>query len=246
MANLPISVPAYWPDLVVTSYQRETGSHSGGLALDLALDMPGASRAKGSKYWFFYFITLYQMWLIQRSGIVRAAVPPVCPHFHLEINQKPFIGLENIRYDSKTKNCVYQNHIQVSKTDTAISNDFIDSVTEKYAEPWMSISLERLKSSWDYLSQPNTKKIKVKTNGLISESDLSDRLNAIFGSGSTSQIVADLTSQVLGYNNSTDIRAKVSPLVSLAIFAGIAGIIYWVARESRYWQDAQPLQNPQK
>ncbi len=241
MAVLPVNVPAYWPDLKVTSFKRGTGSHATGNALDIALDMPNASRAKGSKYWFFYFLTIEMLWMIQRRGRVRAAIPPQCPHFHLETgNEKPFIGMELVRFDKKTSSCIAENIYEVPKTETKLANQFVDDFNEKFAEPYTGLTVERIKASWEYLTTPNTKQIKVNGNGLIGENDLSDRFSILFGNGSTSQVIADMASQVLNYENSTALREAVEPWVGVALLAAIAGGAYWLAREERYWTATSP------
>lgn len=238
MAFLPVSVPAYWPDFKVTSHKRATGSHSTGNALDITLDLANASREKGAKYWFFYFLTIEMLWLVQRRGRVRAAIPPQCPHFHLETgSEKPFIGMELVRFDKKTGQCVAENVYQVPKTETALSNQFVDDFNAKFAEPYTGLTVERIKASWEYLTTPNTKQIYVNPNGQIGENDLKDRFSMLFGDGSTSQVIADMASQVLNYDNSTALKEAVQPWVGLALVAAIAGGAYWIAREQRYWQD---------
>ena len=85
MAQIKIRVPDAWPDFAVTSHHRpeDMGSHSQrGGAIDIQPIWPG-SWEPSSPVWFYYYQTFMLLIAAQRHGMLRIAVPPDCPHFHI-------------------------------------------------------------------------------------------------------------------------------------------------------------------
>jgi len=84
MAKLPIQLPEDFPDLVVTSFYRPTGSHSTRHTVDLALDLGAAPYDdKSAVYWYYYFWTLIYLWRSQKTGTIYGNWPLALAHFHL-------------------------------------------------------------------------------------------------------------------------------------------------------------------
>lgn len=250
MAELYLKVPAAWPDFAVTSYGRAEGSHANGTAIDIAISGPW-DKSPGSKYWFFYFQTIFMMWQAQRLGDVRCAAPPFCPHFHIDVNPKiNVMGLEWV-YPRKGKDgktyCKYANHIQQPKVDeqgNIFSNVVeynkwfrtIREVSEPFANSWSNWVLEI-----DMKITRNSKYIQVSNNRLISERDLQNKLLQTFGDGSTSQYILDNTAQIFSYINQDQAKEDIfsSPWFQMLAAGGVAWAFYQLAKEYRYWNPPQ-------
>lgn len=95
MARFPVQFPEDWPDFVVTSHKRESGSHSTGNAFDIAIVWPSGDYSPESRYWYYYFHTFFVLWALQGQGITYLAVPRTCPHLHIHFKQSVNkVGLE--------------------------------------------------------------------------------------------------------------------------------------------------------
>lgn len=250
MAKIFVKVPAHWPDLKVSSYIRDKGSHSTGAAIDLAFAQtsPPLDRSPGGNFWFYYFQTAHLLWAAQRSGVVNIARPPDCPHFHCELNPKLHrMGIEDTRYINA--DCVYIG--MLAKFDMpAIAEVSADLVKE-------SVAFVRKvhAAGGDYVGGFNNymrqlaltlekpqKYISVDPNGKISESDLQRRLIVQFGDDSTSQAVADNVSHMIGYVSAEDAEQNIladlfsNPWVIAGSLSVVAYFAYQAAKERRYWQ----------
>lgn len=245
-AEIPIKVPEYFPDLIVTSYNREKGTHANYQAIDLALkDLP-YNRDRGSLYWFYYFGAVDLLWRQQRRGILRVAYPPNCPHYHLEFStDKNLAGVELIKPVKNAKGewaCEYSSHYNWSN---ASGRSRIRSVEKFRSEmdPWMPGYIERFKAEWKYLTTENAKTIKVHTNNYIGLQDLQNKLTWMFGDGSTVQQIGDVLAQWSGYENASEAKRDLiteNPLVWLALGSSLLVGGYFAAKEWRYWQNQPP------
>jgi len=257
MAKIFVKVPNHWPDLKVTSYIRDTGSHSGGAAIDLAFSPSDLNRAPGGNFWFYYYQTANLLWGAQRSGVVNIARPPDCPHFHCELSQKLHrMGLEDTRYING--DCVYIGMLakfdmpklsQVTAQTFADSAAFMRKVHAAGGE-YVSSFENHLRALALTLEKPE-KYISVNANGKINETDLQNRLIVQFGDDSTAQAVADNVSHMIGYTSAQDAKENLlTDLLShpLVIAGGLSLAAYWAyqaAKERRYWQLTTTNQKPQ-
>lgn len=240
-AELPFVVPAYFPDLQVTSYKRASGSHGNYKAVDLAL-LSNLSRERGSLYWFYYFSIIEILWRWQRRGILRVAEAPNCPHYHLELStDENLAGVEIIaavKLPNGKYDCQYVSHFNVKNTSGVEKWAWIDTFREHYVAPWVpgtaATVFESIKNA---PSAGKYKKIKVFTNNYIGVEDLQNKINAMFGTGSVTGLFADTVSQWVGYENLDDLKTKLPDKLSLLWFGLFLGGAYYVAREMRYWEN---------
>lgn len=236
MAQIYITVPDYWPDFVVTSYERnDGGSHSTHTAIDIAITGI-ADKSPGSKYWYYYIQTVIWLWAAQRRGVVRFAAPPKCPHFHIEDTDKKFeVGFEFISYNAQL-GChmgkdSYVKSWPANQVGQLISNMRKSSIMQAYIASFLNFYREigvTLSSHPRYL--------QVKSNGAIGERDLQNKLVNIFGDGTVSQRIKDKAARLVGYMNADE-----AP--DLLMWAGMAGgayLLYQIAKEARYWHANKP------
>lgn len=236
MAQLFVTVPENWPDLVVTSYHRnDGGSHSTYSAIDVAIS--GISdKSPGSAYWYYYIQTLIWMWAAQRRGTVRFAVPPTCAHYHIEDKANVHrIGYEFITY-SQAKGCHVVKDSDVKNYSGDQVGKLIENIRKSSAmQSYLASFLNFYREIGTTLS-PHPKYLQVKSNRLISESDLQQKLVNVFGDGSYATRIADKAARLIGYVNSDEVP---NPLMLFGL-AGGAYLLYQIAKEARYWHANKP------
>lgn len=225
-AEIPISVPDYFPDLIVSSYLRDQGTHKDYQDFDAVLkDMP-QGREQGSLYWFYYLGVIDMLWRNQRRGILRMAVPPNCPHYHFQFNtDKNLAGVELIKAQKTRQGkweCIYVSHENYDNK-SGVRQKWVEKF-RKEMEPWLPGTWERLKAEVKYLSTSNSKNLKIYTNGYIGLEDLQAKISYMFGSGSLLQQGTDTLAQIAGYENATDATQKLvtqNPYVLIPLAASI-------------------------
>lgn len=227
-AEIPISVPNNFPDLLVSSYYRKDGSsHESYSAVDMVLkDLP-YGREKGSLYWYWYIGVVDLLWRSQRRGLCRMAMPPVCPHYHFNFSgEKNLAGVELIKQvklrNGKTE-CQYVSHTNFDNK-AVVRNQWVADLREETKE-WNPVwSWERAKAEWGYLTTKNSKRIRVYTNNYIGLEDLQAKLSWMYGSGSMLQQTGDTLAQVIGYENTIDATEKLvtqNPYVLVPLAASV-------------------------
>jgi len=247
MAKIFVKVPNHWPDLKVTSYVRDTGSHASGAAVDLAFAV-NLDRKPGGNFWFYYYQTAALLWGAQRSGVVNIARPPDCPHFHCELNaQMHRMGLEDTRYING--DCVFIGLLakfdlpKIAQVDANTLKESYAFVKKVHAAGGQYIGgFDNAMRELALTLEKPEKYISVYTNGKISETDLQNRLILQFGDDSTSQAVADNVSHMIGYVSAQDAKENLltdllsNPWVIAGGLSVLAYYAYQAAKERRYWQ----------
>jgi len=254
MAKIFVKVPAHWPDLHVTSYVRDTGSHATGAAIDLAFT-PALDRKPGGNFWFYYYQTAHFLWSAQRSGVVAIARPPDCPHFHCELNSKLHrMALEDTRYINGDCKFIGLLAYFDMPTDVLFNTDLLKGAIQfikkvnAAGEPYIS-GLDNFLRQLKLSAETGEKYISVNPNGFLSETNLQNRLITQFGDDSTAQAVADNVSHMVGYVSAEDAKQNLvgdlltNPLFLTASLSALAYLAYQAAKERRYWQLTT---NPQK
>ena len=208
MAFLPIEFPDDWPDFVVTSHKRPTGSHALGNAIDITPIWPADDMGPGSKFWYYYFHTFFVLWAAQSKGITRLAVPPTCPHYHIVL--KPSVNVVGLEWmeritDKKTgeKHCHTYYHRDVSKYDAMKSIEFHNFIMNevstgnkkgKYYGNWRSVWAD-LGHKFDF----SKKKVEVIPNqDSLSDEYLQQLLNVMYGESTITRVLDQLTHIVTG------------------------------------------------
>lgn len=241
-AEIPIQVPEYFPDLIVTSYKRDSGSHADHNAVDFTLYKMPYGFERHSKYWFFYFGIIDMLWRNQRRGILRCAYPPNCPHYHLDVStEKNIAGVELVKPEKdrtrKTK-CIYKSHVNWDNTSGLKRIKSIEKFRSEVQDPWLPKFSDELQAELKYLFTANSKNLRVLTNGYIGAEDLQQKLDLAFGSGATFQKIGDTLAQWTGYQNISDARSELmekNPWFWVAIAAPIGVGLYMLAREKHFW-----------
>lgn len=242
MATVKIRVPAEWPDFFVTSHYRpgDKGSHgSKGGAIDIQPDWSG-SWDKSSPVWFYYYQTFMMLVAAQRHGILRMAVPPDCPHYHISTNKtnarfgaelvQPRTITENGKKKKICKTVLWwdvDNRKHIERLDGM--RKIRDVLGQKY---WRSIS--NIWQDLKYKFQLNEKFITVKPlpgpNGITDE-QLQIMLDDLFGDGSLSQYIKDQASQIIGYVDKDDAKEHLPSLEGIGVLAALALGAFLLLRE---------------
>lgn len=227
-AQLPLDFPDNWPDFVVTSHVRDKGTHASGNAVDIALEWTG-DKSPSSPFWYYYIQTALMLWAAQRSGVTRAAVPPICPHFHIE--RKPdvsIIGLEFITKDTQGR-CTFLTSQEYSKTDvlltTNFANDWKYSIGAEYIATWQYV-WEDMRTKYATVIIPKKKprvNIYADESGKlpISEADLQSLLNQNYVAGFDK--VLDDAAHLINYVNAPAASGAISGAL-LALGAGAVAL----------------------
>jgi hypothetical protein len=241
MAQIKIRVPSIWPDFFVTSHHRpgDKGSHGTvGGAIDIQPDWPG-SWDKSSPVWFYYYQTFMLLIAAQRHGMLRLAIPPDCPHFHISTNKtyarfgaelvQPRTIVKNGKKKKICKTILWwdvDNRKHIERLDGM--RKIRDVLGQKY---WANIS-----NRWQelkYKFQSNDKYITVKPlpgpNG-ISDKELQTMLDDLFGDGSLSQYIKDQASQLIGFVDKDDAKANLPSLEGIGILAALAVGAFFLLR----------------
>lgn len=228
MAQIKIRVPRDWPDFTVTSYYRpgDKGSHGKrGGALDITPIWP-TKPDKSSPFWFYYYQTFVMLVAAQRYGVLRMAVPPECPHFHISTNKNiARFGAEltQKRKDINGKShCVTVLHWDVDNRKHLERIDGLNKIRHVIGNNyWASIY-----GTWQdlkYKFSKNEKYITVHAlpgvNG-INEHELQTLLDDLFGDGSNWQYFKDQASQIIGYLNKDEAPDFGGGLVLAALAVG--------------------------
>lgn len=233
-AEIPLAVPDYFPDLIVSSYLRDKGSHADHQAFDAVLKDVPYGREPGSLYWFFYLGIVDLLWRSQRRGVLRVAMPPHCPHYHFGFNtKKNLAGVELFSAPSRRiKDCTDRFMSAQNYDNKSIKRlRWIENFW-KEVDPWMPGFLDRIQAEAKYLTTSNSKYIKVFTNNYIGLDDLESKIEFMFGDGSLIQKATDTVAQVVGYENATDAKEKLvteNPYVLVPVGAAILFAGYMIA-----------------
>lgn len=231
MAKIKISVPDYWPEFAVTSYYRpgDKGAHGKHRAIDIAPIWSG-SKDNDSAFWFIYFETANLLWAAMRVGRVYISQPPLCPHFHIDIDLSVAIaGVEQtVPQNGK---CVFNrlllsgNRANYSEFQAFASR--VGQLSAAYRTTWAKI-----RDQYQYGTGSDKKYITVRNSGLISEADLQAKLDTVFGDGSAMQAIADQAAKIAGYMTADDLKG------GFAIAAILGAALYFLTQDKTpYSQD---------
>jgi len=246
MAKIFVQVPEHWPDLHVTSYARNKGSHANFNAIDIAL--PKMDRAPCGEFWFYYFTTAFLLWQAQRQGRVYIAAPPECPHFHIERGAREITQGVELTTVKRSK-CEFQKMLLLNTrkvgalnlgTDIENAKTFTKGVYD-LAKPYL-LSMTNLKNFFLYEMKGKNKYITVHGAGWISENDLQARLQTTFGDDSWTGEAFDTASQLIGYVNADDAKENAlgdllkSPVFAVAALGTLSYFAYQLAKEKRFWE----------
>lgn len=228
MAYFPIPVPQWWPDFKVTSYKRGSGSHATGYAVDITLDWSG-DRSEKSSYWYYYFQTISWLWIRQRRGECRFAVPPNCPHYHLYSNAKLSYGYElitpvkvNGKWDCQL---LRPEHLQKwSPQDFQKKyNEFISNpVISKYVHTW-----KNTQHIFFQATSKDEKRIYVNPNAQIDDKTLQSIIDSMY-TEQYDTMIYDAIAREAGWDNYDDAKNAASSALKIAKYAFFAFVGLYV------------------
>lgn len=247
MAFLPMTFPDDWPDFVVTSHKRPSGSHSTGLAIDITPVWPSKDYAPSSKYWFYHFHTFFVLWAAQRQGVTYMSAPVTCPHLHLQ--NDPGKNLAGVEWVQKVQKVVGGKKVWVCETDSVyavpkteifesikldnfIKNQLGKGDGKQFLYSYQNMLQEYVKKFKDVSSAigySTTRQVKV-TSGLPSlpDAELQTILNDMYG-GTTTEKILDNLAQIVDVNNWPDLKEKGADSLMGAIIIGALGWLAWDA-----------------
>lgn len=234
MAVLPIQFPEDWPDFVVTSHKRPSGSHASGLAIDIAPVWPSEDYSRTSKFWFYYFHTFFVLWASQNHGTTLFSVPPTCPHFHIhDVQGVNKVGAEWI--NKINGKCVPYHTRTINKLDMMDSIRFRNFVENDigtgghkgwYLGAWANL-WEDLKGKFDF----SKRWVQVSSNiETLPDAKLQALLNNMYGGTKSDRFLNDM-SQIVGANSWDSLKGAV--VGNVVLYGVLGGIAYYLYNEQK-------------
>jgi len=225
MASIKILVPDYWPEFAVTSYYRpgDKGAHGKHRAIDITPIWPFVDKDNDSPFWFIYFETANLLWAAMRYGRVYISQPPLCPHFHIDVD--PTVAIAGVEQTLKVNGKCKFNRLLLSGN-RANYSDFQQFVTrvgqlsKAYRTTWANI-----RDQYKYGTKSDEKYITVHGGKHISDAELQTKLDAVFGDGSGTQAIADQAAKIAGYMTGSDLTG------GLAIAAILGAALFFLAKD---------------
>ena len=235
MATLPIQLPEDFPDLVVTSFYRPTGSHAGRQTVDLALDLGEAPYSdKSAVYWYYYFWTLVYLWRSQRAGTVYGNWPLAQAHYHLSAEGNA-AGVE-YRVIRNGKNIAQFPVYSVKRTDyldmMQLKDYWLKTVGHDGGANNVAGSGSYYLGSWKnyarHLKSPFLGKrvVTVKGGSLVDDATLQRILDSILTDSVIDQFSFHM-SQKLGYANPSNLVAEIQANAFIWGALGFVAYMLW-------------------
>ena len=249
MATLPIQLPEDFPDLVVTSFYRPTGSHSTRHTVDLALDLGNAPYDdKSAVYWYYYFWTMIYLWRSQKSGTIYGNWPMALAHYHLSSDGNNS-GVE-YRILKKGKNVAQFPTYSVKRTDymdmMQLKDYWLYTLGHDDGRNNIAGSGRDYLGSWKnyarHLKHPfmGKRTVMVKGGSLVDDVTLQQILDSILTDSGIDQISFHM-SQKFGYQNPSNLLQEVQ---TNALIWGTLGFVAYMLWKDRDSSDRAPQKYP--
>lgn len=237
MAKFPITFPSDWPDFVVTSHRRGSGSHATGLAIDIAPIWLSGDYSPSSKFWFYHFHTFFTLWAAQRQGVTYMSAPVTCPHIHIHNDASKNIA--GVEWVNKVEKIINGKRVSVCETDSVYAipkTDIIDSIQlRNFIENKLGkgngaqflYSYQNIFQEYSTMFNFKTRDVKVTSNiATLPDVELQNILNEMYG-GSTKEKVLDNLAQIVDVNNWPELKQKGADTMVGALILGAIGWLAW-------------------